>query len=305
MKCSYHPAYQVPLPPGHPFPMSKYPLLKDRLLAEGILAAGDILEPEPLDTLTLQLVHTREYLRKLESSSLTAAEQRRLGLPWSEALWQRSRLASAGTLLAARAALEHGLGGNLAGGTHHAFADHGEGFCVLNDVAIAIRKLQAERAIERAAIVDLDVHQGNGTAAIFEADAEVFTFSMHGDRNYPLAKMRSSLDVPLKDGVGDAEYLDALQQHLPTVLATANADIVFYLAGVDVAAGDRYGKLALTEEGIRLRDQYVIEAVRRRGTPLNIVLGGGYAPSRARTAELHAHAFREAAAYERRSVQHC
>jgi acetoin utilization deacetylase AcuC-like enzyme len=305
MKCSYHPAYQVPLPPGHPFPMSKYPLLKDRLLAEGILAAGDILEPEPLDTLTLQLVHTREYLRKLESSSLTAAEQRRLGLPWSEALWQRSRLASAGTLLAARAALEHGLGGNLAGGTHHAFADHGEGFCVLNDVAIAIRKLQAERAIERAAIVDLDVHQGNGTAAIFEADAEVFTFSMHGDRNYPLAKMRSSLDVPLKDGVGDAEYLDALQQHLPTVLATANADIVFYLAGVDVAAGDRYGKLALTEEGIRLRDQYVIEAVRRRGTPLNIVLGGGYASSRARTAELHAHAFREAAAYERRSVQHC
>jgi acetoin utilization deacetylase AcuC-like enzyme len=305
MKCSYHPAYQVPLPPGHPFPMSKYPLLKDRLLAEGILAAGDILEPEPLDTLTLELVHTREYLGKLESSSLTAAEQRRLGVPWSEALWQRSRLASAGTLLAARAALEHGLAGNLAGGTHHAFADHGEGFCVLNDVAIAIRKLQAERAIVGAAIIDLDVHQGNGTAAIFEADAEVFTFSMHGDRNYPLAKMRSSLDVPLKDGVGDAEYLDALQQHLPTVLAAANADIVFYLAGVDVAAGDRYGKLALTEEGIRLRDRFVIEEVRRRGTPLNILLAGGYAPSRARTAELHAHVFREAAAYERQSVRHC
>jgi acetoin utilization deacetylase AcuC-like enzyme len=303
MKCSYHPSYQVPLPPGHPFPMSKYPLLKDRLLAEGILAAVDILEPEPLDTLTLELVHTREYLHKLESSSLTAAEQRRLGVPWSEALWQRSRLASAGTLLAARAALDGGLAGNLAGGTHHAFADHGEGFCVLNDVAIAIRKLQAERAIERAAVVDLDVHQGNGTAAIFEADAAVFTFSMHGERNYPVAKMRSSLDVPLKDGVGDAEYLDALQQHLPTVLATANADIVFYLAGVDVAAGDRFGKLALTEEGIRLRDRCVIEAVRRRGTPLNIVLGGGYAASRARTAELHAHAFREAAAYERQSVQ--
>jgi acetoin utilization deacetylase AcuC-like enzyme len=304
MKCSYHPSYQVPLPPGHPFPMSKYSLLKDQLLAEGILAAGDILEPEPLDILTLELVHTREYLRKLESSSLSAMEQRRLGVPWSEALWQRSRLASAGTLLAARAALDGGLAGNLAGGTHHAFADHGEGFCVLNDVAIAIRKLQAERVIERAAVVDLDVHQGNGTAAIFEADAEVFTFSMHGDRNYPLAKMRSSLDVPLKDGVGDAEYLDALQQHLPTVLAAANADIVFYLAGVDVAAGDRYGKLALTEEGIRLRDRCVIEAVRRRGTPLNIVLGGGYAPSRARTAELHAHAFREAVAYERQSFKH-
>src|ERR1700722_11268278 len=215
MKCSYHPSYQVPLPSGHPFPMSKYPLLKDRLLAEGILAAGDILEPEPLDTLILELVHTREYLHKLESSSLTAAEQRRLGVPWSEALWQRSRLASAGTLLAARAALDGGLAGNLAGGTHHAFADHGEGFCVLNDVAIAIRKLQVERVIGRAAVIDLDVHQGNGTAAIFEIDESVFDFSMHGERNYPLAKMRSNLDVPLGDGVGDVEYLDALQQHLP------------------------------------------------------------------------------------------
>jgi acetoin utilization deacetylase AcuC-like enzyme len=305
MKCSYHPSYQVPLPPGHPFPMSKYSLLKDRLIEEGILVPGEVLQPEPLDTATLALVHTPEYLRKLDTSSLTAAEQRRLGLPWSDALWQRSRLASAGTLLAARAALERGLAGNLAGGTHHAFADHGEGFCVLNDVAIAIRKLQAERAIERAAVVDLDVHQGNGTAAIFEADAEVFTFSMHGDRNYPLAKMRSNLDVPLKDGAGDAEYLDALQQHLPTVLAAANADIVFYLAGVDVAAGDRYGKLALTEEGIKMRDRCVIEAVRGRGTPLNILLAGGYAATRARTAELHAHVFREAAAYERGSVQHC
>ncbi len=298
MKCVYHPSYQVALPPGHPFPMSKYSLLKDRLLAEGILAAGDILQPEPLDASTLELVHTREYLAKLVSSGLSAAEQRRLGLPWSEALWQRSRLASAGTLLAARAALDQGLAGNLAGGTHHAFADHGEGFCVLNDVAIAIRKLQAEGAIERAAIIDLDVHQGNGTAAIFEADEDVFTFSMHGERNYPLAKMRSNLDVPLKDGVGDAEYLDALRRHVPTVLDTANADIVFYLAGVDVAAGDRYGKLALTEEGVRQRDRRVIEAVRSRGLPLSIVLAGGYAPTRARTAELHAHAFREAAAYE-------
>jgi len=300
MKCSYHPSYQAALPPGHPFPMSKYSLLKDRLLAEGTLAAGDILQPEPIDAPTLELVHTPEYLAKLASSGLSAAEQRRLGLPWSEALWQRSRLASAGTLLAARAALGQGLAGNLAGGTHHAFADHGEGFCVLNDVAIAIRRLQAERSIERAAVVDLDVHQGNGTAAIFEAEDEVFTFSMHGERNYPLAKMRSNLDVPLKDGVGDAEYLGALQRHLPRVLDTAHADIVFYLAGVDVAAGDRYGKLALTEEGIRRRDQCVIEAVRGRGLPLVIVLAGGYAATRARTAELHAHVFREAVVYERR-----
>jgi acetoin utilization deacetylase AcuC-like enzyme len=299
VKCSYHPAYQVALPIGHPFPTAKYPLLRDQLVAEGILAPIDLLEPAPLDLETLQLVHTREYLAKLESSGLSAAEQRRLGLPWSEALWQRSRLASAGTLLAARMALDDGLAGNLAGGTHHAFADHGEGFCMLNDVAIAIAKLRAEGAIRRAAIIDLDVHQGNGTAAIFEGVDDVFTFSMHGERNYPLAKQRSNLDVPLKDGVADGEYLDTLQRHLPTVIDASGADLVFYLAGVDVAAGDRYGKLKLTEEGIRLRDSEVIRAVRSRGLPLAIVPAGGYAATRARTAELHAHAFREAVAYER------
>jgi acetoin utilization deacetylase AcuC-like enzyme len=299
MKCAYHPSYQIALPPAHPFPMSKYALLMEQLLAEGVLKSGDILEPEALDLSELELVHTPGYLAKLAASGLSATEQRRLGLPWSEALWQRSRLASAGTLLAARAALDQGLAGNLAGGTHHAFADHGEGFCVLNDVAIAIRRLQAEHLIERAAVVDLDVHQGNGTAAIFESEAAVFTFSMHGERNYPLAKMRSNLDVPLEDGMGDTDYLDALRRHLPTVLDAADADLVFYLAGVDVAAGDRYGKLALTEEGIRQRDRLVIEAVRGRGLPLCIVLAGGYAPTRARTAELHAHVFREAVAYER------
>jgi acetoin utilization deacetylase AcuC-like enzyme len=302
MKCVFHPSYQIALPAAHPFPMSKYSLLKDQLLAEGLLASGDILRPEPLAAAALELVHTPEYLAKLMSSGLCAAEQRRLGLPWSEALWQRSRLASAGTLLAAHAALRFGLAGNLAGGTHHAFADHGEGFCVLNDVAIAIRKLQAECSIERAAIVDLDVHQGNGTAAIFDGDDQVFTFSMHGERNYPLVKMHSNLDVPLEVGVGDEEYLGALRRHLPAVLDTAQADIVFYLAGVDVAAGDRYGKLALTEEGIRLRDRWVIEAVRNRGAPLCIVLAGGYAATQARTAQLHAHVFRESVAFERRAA---
>jgi acetoin utilization deacetylase AcuC-like enzyme len=299
MKYVYHPSYQIALPVGHPFPMSKYGLLKGTLVGEGIIGAGDLLEPEPIDQSTLQLVHTADYLAKLAASALSAAEQRKLGLPWSQALWFRSRLAAGGTLMAARAALAEGLSANLAGGTHHAFADHGEGFCVLNDVAIAIRKLQAERAIGRAAIIDLDVHQGNGTAAIFENEEAVFTFSMHGERNYPLAKMRSTLDVPLPDGTQDEPYLDALRRHLPLVLERANAELVFYLAGVDVAAGDRYGKLALTEEGIRLRERCVIEAVRGRGLPLTIVLAGGYAQTRARTAELHAHAFRECAAYER------
>jgi len=172
---------------------------------------------------------------------------------------------------------------------------------VLNDVAIATRSLRAAGEIQRAAIIDLDVHQGNGTASIFEHDNAVFTFSMHGERNYPTRKMRSNLDVPLRDGVGDDEYLDELRQHLPRVLESAGADMAFYLAGVDVAAGDRYGKLKLTEEGIRRRDRMVIEAVRGRAIPLVIVLSGGYAVTAARTAELHAHAFREAVAYERRS----
>ena len=301
MKCSYHEGYGIALPAAHPFPMSKYLLLRSRLVAEGLLETGDLLEPEPIDIETAALVHTRAYLEKLQSSGLSAPELRRLGLPWSQELWRRSRLAAGGTLQAARAALESGLAGNLAGGTHHAFADHGEGFCVINDVAIAISRLRAEGLIERAAVVDLDVHQGNGTAAIFAGVDAVFTFSMHGERNYPLAKMRSSLDVPLPDGTSDREYLDLLERHLPTVLEQAQAEIVFYLAGVDVAAGDRYGKLSLTEEGIRLRDRLVIESVRNLNAPLVIVLAGGYAPTRDRTAELHTQVFRESSAYEARA----
>jgi acetoin utilization deacetylase AcuC-like enzyme len=302
MKCVYHPAYQVALPPGHPFPISKYPLLKDLIVAEGLIADENLLTPGPLSLDIAALVHTPEYLAKLDGPGLSAAEQRRLGMPWSEALWARSRLAAGGTLLAARTALSEGLAVNLAGGTHHAFADHGEGFCVLNDTAVALAELRRERCIARAVVIDLDVHQGNGTAAIFADVGEVFTFSMHGARNYPLQKMRSTLDVALTDGVGDDEYLETLALHLPSVLERSQPDIAFYLAGVDVAAGDRYGKLALSENGIRRRERCVIEAVRSRGVPLVIALAGGYAATRARTAELHAHAIREAAAYERREL---
>ena len=301
MKCAYHPAYQAAVPSG--FPMSKQTLLKERLLAEGILGAEDLLEPEPIALEAALLVHTREYLDKLQAGRLSAAEQRRLGLSWSAALWRRSRLASGGTLLAARHALAEGLAGNLAGGGHHAFPDHGEGFCILNDVAIAVCQLRSEGALARAVIIDLDVHQGNGTAAIFESVPEVFTFSVHGARNYPSAKRRSTLDVALRDGAGDAEYLAALEQHLPVALDRADAAIAFYLAGVDVMQGDRYGKLALTEDGLRRRERLVIGMVRNRRLPLVIVLAGGYAETPARTAELHAHAFREAAACERRGVR--
>ncbi len=299
MKCVYHPGYAVTLPSGHPFPISKYPILKDLVLQEGLAESTELLIPEPLDLDTLALIHTPEYLAKLDGPGLSGAEQRRLGMPWSQALWLRSRLAAGGTLLAARTALAEGLAANLAGGTHHAFADHGEGFCVVNDVAVAIARLREERRIERAVVIDLDVHQGNGTAAIFEHVDEVFTFSMHGERNYPLRKMRSSLDIALPAGMGDEDYLELLQHHLPQVLARSRADIAFYLAGVDVAAGDRYGKLALSDDGIRRREQQVIGAVRARAMPLVIVPAGGYAASRARTAELHLHAIRAAAALAR------
>jgi len=295
----YHRAYEVPLSPNHPFPMSKYPLLKAQLLAQNIISAADLVEPPPLNIESLELVHTREYLHKLSSATLSAAEIRRLGLPWSEALWQRSLLAASGTLLAGRTALREGLAANLAGGTHHAFADHGEGFCVLNDVAVALTVLRAEGAVRRGVVIDLDVHQGNGTAAIFEHVDEVFTFSMHGDRNYPLAKMRSNLDVPLRDGVGDAEYLELLTAHLPDVLERSAPDIAFYLAGVDVVAGDRYGRLALSEPGLAQRERFVIETVRALSIPLVIVLAGGYAATRERTAQLHTHVFRAAAEVER------
>jgi acetoin utilization deacetylase AcuC-like enzyme len=294
MKCSFHPEYQAAVRGN--FPMSKHTLLRERLLAEEILSLDDLVEPEPIALEDALLVHDRAYLDKLESGRLSAAEQRRIGLSWSEALWRRSRLASGGTLLAARHALEDGVAGNLAGGAHHAFPDHGEGFCLLNDVAIAIRKLRQEHEIGRAVIIDLDVHQGNGTAAIFDAEPEIFTFSMHAERNYPSVKMRSTLDVTLLEGAGDAEYLDALHAHLPSVLDRAAPDIAFYVAGVDVAQGDRFGKLALTDDGIRRRDRLVAASVLERRIPLVLVLAGGYAPTPARTAELHSHAFRETVA---------
>jgi acetoin utilization deacetylase AcuC-like enzyme len=296
MRVSHHPHYALRLPEGHPFPMSKYTLVRQRLIERGTLAAEQIVEPDEVERAVLERVHSSAYLDKLAAGSLSAQEQRRLGVPWSAALWRRARLAVQGTLDAARRALYEGVSGNLAGGTHHAFADHGEGFCVLNDVAVAIRALQAEGAIARALIVDLDVHQGNGTAAIFAADPRVFTFSMHGARNYPLEKLKSTLDVELADGTGDAEYLALLAEQLERILAGFQPNVVFYLAGVDVAAGDRYGRLALTDAGIRARDRYVVRTARSRSLPLVLTMAGGYAASPERTAELHAIAYEEAAA---------
>ncbi len=294
MRVSYHPDYRVDPPASHPYPMGKQPLLHSLLLARGIIAPAAVMATEGASLQMLLHVHEAEYLARLAAGALAPAELRRLGVPLTPRLWRRSRLAVHGTWLAARAALEDGLAGNLAGGTHHAFAGHGEGFCVLNDVAIAIQTLRAETDLRRAVVVDLDVHQGNGTATLFADDAAVYMLSLHGARNYPTQKARSTLDVELPDATDDAAYLAALAPALELALGTATAQIVFYVAGVDVVAGDRYGRLALTEDGVRRRERHVIGAVRDAGLPLVIVLGGGYAPSTLRTAELHAIVFEEA-----------
>ena len=295
MRVSYHPDYRVDLPATHPYPMGKYPLLHDLLCERGLLAPVDVMQPQEAPLEMLRAVHGADYLDRLAAGTLPPADVRRLGVPLTARLWRRSRLAVHGTWLAARAALADGIAANLAGGTHHAFADHGEGFCVLNDVAVSIQALRRDGFTERVLVVDLDVHQGNGTATIFADDPEVYTLSLHGERNYPARKARSTRDLGLPDGTGDDEYLAVLGPALAVALRDADPGIVFYVAGVDVVAGDRYGRLALSEAGLRRREQAVIGAVRDAGRPLAIVLGGGYAPSTLRTAQLHAIVFEEAA----------
>jgi acetoin utilization deacetylase AcuC-like enzyme len=255
-----------------------------------------LAEPDRCERATLGLVHTDAYVEAVLDGSLGAAEVRRLGFPWSPALRERSLRTAQGTVEAARDAMSHGLGMNLAGGTHHAFADRGEGFCVFNDVAIAIRVLQQEGRIRRAAVVDLDVHQGNGTARIFAGDPDVFTFSMHGEKNYPFQRERSRLDVELPDGCGDAEYLARLDRHLGPVLDAAAADLVFYLAGADPYVHDRFGRLGLGKDGLRARDRAVFRACRRRGLPVVLTLAGGYARELADIVDIHCATVAEALA---------
>jgi acetoin utilization deacetylase AcuC-like enzyme len=276
--------------------MPKYRLLRDRLLGEGTLREDDFTASHPVDLDALLLVHDRAYVEAVVAGGLGEAEVRRLGFPWSEQLVLRSRASVAGTVAAARDALCNGIAGNLAGGTHHAFADHGEGYCVFNDHAVAFRLLQLEGRVDRAVIVDLDVHQGNGTAAIFAADESVFTFSMHGARNFPFRKQHSSLDVELDDGCEDAEYLALLSRHLPAVLDAARADVLFYQGGVDPLAGDALGRLRLTHAGLRGRDRMVLASARDRGIPVVLTLGGGYARPLEASVEAHCGTYREARA---------
>lgn len=263
-------------------------MLRERVVALGIVAPDEVLDPPRATRAELLRVHTADYVDRFTRGELTGAEIRRLGFPWSPALVERSYRAVGGTIAAARHALDAGVGMNLAGGTHHAFPGHGEGFCVFNDVAVAIRALQAEGRIQRAAVIDLDVHQGNGTHAIFAGDGDVFTFSVHGARNYPFRKVAGSLDVELPDGTADEEYLALLQRTLPGVLHRARPDLVIYLAGADSHEDDRLGRLALTRRGLAARDRYVLGQCREVGIPVAVTIAGGYGQDIATTVEIHA-----------------
>jgi acetoin utilization deacetylase AcuC-like enzyme len=280
-------AYTFPLPPGHRFPIEKYALLRDAVVAEGLVSPSHLHDPPRATIDELALVHTRDYIDRLTSGSLTEAELRLLGFPWSAALVERSYRAVGGTLSAARIAHREGVAMNLAGGTHHAFPDHGEGFCVFNDVAVAVRALRAEGCIRRAAIIDLDVHQGNGTHAIFAGDADTFTFSMHGGRNYPFHKVPGTLDIELADGTTDEEYLARLFDALPRVLNGSAPELVVYLAGADPHERDRLGRLKLTLAGLERRDAMVLEACRAVGIPVTITIAGGYGVDIRETVAIH------------------
>jgi len=292
MLVSYHPAYVVPMPPRHSFPMAKFEILRDMLLQEGVIKASDVVTTVECPWDVLGLVHTDRYLHVLRTGTMSDKEVRRMGLPWTQALVERSRHAVQGTINPFKNALDPPDGyppisGNLAGGTHHAQPDFAQGFCVLNDIAVAIRYFQEIGRIETALVIDLDVHQGDGTAAIFENDPRIYTFSMHGEKNFPLRKQRSTRDVPLPDDMPDDIYLDMLRTHLSATLNEADllprsdgsrgVDVAVYVQGVDVCAADKFGRLNISREAMNKRDEFVIRSLLNKGVPAVLTLGGGYA----------------------------
>ncbi|MFB6455069.1 histone deacetylase [Chitinophaga sp. Hz27] len=278
MKIAFHDVYIHPLPPDHRFPMVKYELIPQQLLREGVITAEDIFTPEPVEEEVILLTHTREYWKKLRDQELSYREQRSIGFVQSPLLTQREITIAQGTIDISSHALENGLGFNVAGGTHHAFADKGEGFCLLNDIGVAANYLLDKQKISQALVIDLDVHQGNGTAAIFENNASVYTFSMHGAHNYPFHKERSDWDVPLPDGITDGAYLQQLRTALPILVNKVRPDIVYYLSGVDILETDKLGKLKITPDGCLERDRLVFDALKRHDIPVAVVMGGGYSP---------------------------
>ncbi len=278
---------EFPLPQSHRFPISKYRMLRQRLENGSFAASIRVRPPDPASDEQLLLVHTPQYLNQLKFGKLTRMQERRIGFPWSLELVERSRYSTGATIAAARAALTDGVGVNLAGGTHHAFSDHGQGYCIFNDVAVAVRVLRSEMQLERAVIIDCDVHQGNGTADIFCGDESVFTFSIHGSRNFPFEKVPGDLDVALSDGTGDDEYLAELTAAVEESLPLDNCDIVFYLAGADAYEHDRLGRLKLTKSGLNARDRLVMRKCSDCNLPLVIAMAGGYAADTAQTVDIH------------------
>ena len=296
MQLFYTDVFVLPLPAGHRFPMAKYAMLREALLAGGTFAPGDFQVPAAASDLELGRAHTADYIGRVSRGELSVAEQKAIGFPWSAGMVERSRRSSGATIAACRAALADGVAANLAGGTHHAFGDRGEGFCVFNDAAVAARAMQAEGRVRRLLVIDCDVHQGNGTASILAGDDSIFTFSRHGARNYPFAKENSDLDIELPDGCADAAYLQRLDDGLLTAFDLARPELAIYLAGADPFHDDRLGRLGLTFAGLAERDRRVFAACRARGVPLAIAMAGGYARNIADTVTIHATTLRLAQA---------
>ena len=296
MNVFYSDQFVLPLPEGHRFPMKKYSMLRERVAADDICGPGELQAPHAVTDEEILRAHDPGYLKKVVTGTLTDKEMRRIGFPWSEKMVERSRRASGGTLDACRVALEEGLSANLAGGTHHAFADRGEGFCVLNDSAIAARALRSEGLVDKVVVLDTDVHQGNGTASILKGDPHVFTFSIHGAKNFPFHKEESDLDVGLPDGADDGEYLAALERGLEEALDRSGADLAIFLAGADLFEDDRLGRLSVTKEGLAERDRLVLGSCRERGLPVVATMAGGYARKVEDTVDIHFQTVSQAAA---------
>lgn len=292
IKIAWHPIYAHPLPEGHRFPMLKYELIPAQLLHEGTIAQENLFAPEPVCENIVLLTHNKNYWQQLRDLTLPAKEQRRIGFPLSRQLVERELRITQGTIDGALFAIDNGVAFNVAGGTHHSGSNWGEGFCLLNDQSITANYLLNKKIVASILIIDLDVHQGNGTAEIFATENSVFTFSMHGEKNFPFRKEKSDLDVPLNDGVADDEYLSFLKQNLSTAFEKAQPDFVFYLAGVDVLATDKLGKLSLSKNACKERDLLVLKKCKDLNIPVQVSMGGGYSPDIKDIVDAHCNTFR-------------
>ncbi|MEP7141617.1 MAG: histone deacetylase [Ferruginibacter sp.] len=294
LKIAYAPIYAHPLPEGHRFPMLKYELIPEQLLYEGTITGENIFASRECTDEIILLTHERDYFDKLKNQTLSAKEQRHIGFPQSPQLTQRELIIAQGTIDCCGFALKSGVALNVAGGTHHAYAGRGEGFCMLNDMAVAANYLLMKNLSKKILIIDLDVHQGNGTAKIFENEPRVFTFSMHGEHNYPFHKEKSDLDIPLKNGTDDTIYLSLLKEILPKLINEVKPSFAFFLSGVDILATDKYGKLNVSVEGCRQRDEMVFTILKQHGIPCAVSMGGGYSADIKIITDAHCNTFRVA-----------